>query len=189
MFELTVRVTDSSGASADRPFTVVVAVDDGVPLNVAAQANGGVASASSTYGGAYPLAAVNNGDRRGLGYGSGGVWVDGTKNGWPDWVQVTFAGPRSITEVNVFTVQDAYASPAEPTETMTFGKYGVTAFEVQYWTGSAWAGIPGGSVSGNNRVWRRFAFAPITTDRVRVVISAGLAGYTRVAEVEALGTP
>jgi hypothetical protein len=29
----------------------------------------------------------------------------------------------------------------------TFTSFGATAFEVQYWTGSAWAIVPGGSIN------------------------------------------
>ena len=67
---------------------------------------------------------------------------------------------------------------------MTFAQYGVTSFEVQYWTGAAWATVPGGSVTGNNRIKRTFTFPPITTDRVRVLVNNALASYSRLAEVE-----
>ena len=157
-------------------------------VNVAAQANGGVATASSAYAG-YPAAAVNNGDRRGLSWGSGGGWNDATGNNWPDAVQIDFNGAKGITEIDVFTIQDAYANPQEPTEASTFGQYGATDFDLQYWTGSAWAAVPGGSIRGNDKVWRKVTFAAITTSAVRVVVLGGLAGYSRLVEVEAWGTP
>jgi len=34
---------------------------------------------------------------------------------------------------------------------------------VQYWNGSVWVDVPGGNVTGNNLVWRRFIFDPIST--------------------------
>jgi hypothetical protein len=68
---------------------------------------------------------------------------------------------------------------------MTFTLYGVTNFEVQYWTGSTWADVPGGNVTGNNHVWRQFTFASITTDKIRVLINNALASYSRVTEIEA----
>jgi len=37
---------------------------------------------------------------------------------------------------------------------------------VQYWNGSVWVDVPGGNVTGNNLVWRRFIFDPISTDRI-----------------------
>jgi len=70
---------------------------------------------------------------------------------------------------------------------MTFTKYGITAYDVQVWNGSAWVSV--GSVSGNNLVWRTFTFAAVTTDRIRVVVNATAPyGYSFVAEVEAWGS-
>ena len=158
-------------------------------VNHAAQSAGGSAVASSSYSAAFPPASVNNGDRRGVGWGAGGGWNDATAASWPDSVQVNFSASKSITEIDVFTVQDAYASPQEPTEAMTFTQYGITAFEVQTWIGSAWATVPGGTVSGNNKVWRKFSFPAITTSAVRVLVTAALAGYSRIIEIEAYGPP
>lgn len=165
-----------------------------VRVNVALQSQGGQASASSTTpdtefpGLTFPASSLNNGDHKGLGWEHGGGWRDGTNNAYPDWVQVDFSGQKTIDQVNVFTVQDALSSPSEPTESMTFSQYGVTAFEVQYWNGSNWVTIPGGSVSGNDKVWRKFIFAAVTTSKVRVMVSNALAGRSRLVEVEAWGT-
>jgi len=49
----------------------------------------------------------------------------------------TRSGAKIVDEVNVFSMQDSYAAPIEPTPTLTFTSYGVRAFEVQYWTGTA----------------------------------------------------
>jgi hypothetical protein len=133
------------------------------------------------------VAAVINGDRRGLNWGGGGGWNDSTISVYPDWVEVTFNGNRTITEIDVFTLQDAYTAPAVPTTAMTFTQFGVRDFDVQYWNGSAWQTIPGGVVVGNNLVWRQFTFAPVTTSRIRVVVNQSLAGYSRLVEVEAWG--
>ena len=145
-------------------------------------------SASSTYSADYPTTAVNDGDRKGLNWGSGGGWSDATANAYPDSLEVSFDGVKTIDEIDVVTLQDAYTSPAEPTESMTFGSYGITAFEVQYWDGSAWVTVPGGSVSGNNLVWRKFSFPAVSTDRIRVQITAALESFSRVIEVEAYGS-
>lgn len=158
-------------------------------VNVAAAANGARATASSTLRASRAPLAVINGDRRGIHWDSdpatGSGWPDATQNAFPDRIEVTFAGARSISEVNVFSVQDNYTAPATPTETMTFTKYGVTAFRGEYWTGLAWAEVPGAGISGNNRVWRRFTFAPLTTTKIRVVVTGGLTGSSRLTEVEA----
>src|SRR5437867_3071511 len=153
--------------------------------NVALAANGGVASASSIYSSNFPVRAVNDGDRLGLNWGNGGGWADGTANVWPDWVEIDFNASYPINEIDVLTVQDNYQNPSPPTLDMTFTLYGVTDLEVQYWTGSTWTDIPGGSVTGNNLVWRQFTFANITTDKIRVLINNSLASYSRVTEIEA----
>ncbi|HEX8459226.1 MAG TPA: NPCBM/NEW2 domain-containing protein [Pyrinomonadaceae bacterium] len=155
-------------------------------VNVAAASQGATASASSVYPyGTYTAAATINGDRKGENWGAGGGWNDGTANSYPDWVEVQFAGVKTIDEVDVFTCQDNYASPSVPTETMIFSLYGLTAFEVQYWTGSAWATVQNGSVNGNDKVWRKFTFPAVTTSKIRVYTSAGLASYSRLTEIEA----
>jgi hypothetical protein len=156
-----------------------------VPVNVAAAANGGVATASSTFSAAYPASAVNNGDRRGTGYGNGGVWVDATSGAYPDTLEVAFNGAKTISEVGVFTVQDNFQNPAEPTESLTFAQYGVADFDVQYWDGGAWATVPGGTVTGSNRVWSKFTFFPVETTKIRISVRRGLFGFSQIAEVEA----
>jgi hypothetical protein len=162
-------------------------------VNHAAAANGGSALASSTTSDAeypgltFPASSVVNGDRRGLNWEHGGGWRDGTGGAFPDWVEVSFAGARKVDEVNVFSLQDGYANPLEPSESLAFTQYGVTAFEVQYWDGAAWATVPGGVVTGNNLVRRKLTFAAVTTTKVRVVINDALGGRSRLVEVEAIG--
>jgi len=155
--------------------------------NFAAASAGTRITASSTYSAGYPASAVNNGDRKGIPWSAGGGWNDATANSYPDWVQLNFNGPKTIDEIDVFTLQDNYANPADPTETMTFTTYGITAFDVQYFDGSNWVTVPGGSTSGNNNVWRKFSFAPVTTAKIRVLVNNALASYSRITEVEAWG--
>jgi hypothetical protein len=53
-------------------------------------------------------------------------------------------------------------------------------------TGSAWAPVPGGTVTGNNKVWRQFTFAPLSTTKIRVYVTAtGDNVWSRITEVEA----
>jgi subtilisin family serine protease len=156
--------------------------------NHALTANGGTATVSSQYSSAYPASALINGDRKGSGWGSGrGGWNDATSGTYPDWTEIAFSGTRTIDEVNIFTLQDNYSTPSDPTLDMTFSQYGAVSFEVQYWTGSAWQTLPGANVAGNNKVWNRFTFAPVSTSKVRVYVTGALAGHTRLVEVEALG--
>jgi hypothetical protein len=157
-------------------------------INVAAVANGGTASASSTAEGYTPNAVID-GDRKGLNLTAGGGWRDNTPGVFPDVIEVDFANVTSIDEVSVFTQQDTWWAPVEPTESLSFFNNGITAFEVQFWNGATWSTIPGAIVSGNTKVWRKFVFGPISTEKVRVVITASRLSQSTVVELEAWGVP
>ena len=118
-----------------------------------------------------------------------GFWRD--EHGLPSWVEVNFNGSKTIDEINVFTTPECPACliQADPSPTQTFSQYGVTGFEVQYWTGSSWATVPGGSISGNNLVWRKLTFTAITTSKIRVMVTAAATdGVARIDEIEAWTT-
>lgn len=175
-------------SASNQPFSggTLTAVDD--RINVAAAANGASATASSTEDN-YSPDAVIDGDRKGLNLTAGGGWRDDTPGSFPDWIEVEFDSVAKIDEVDVFTQQDAWWNPVEPTETLLFFNNGVTQFEVQYWTGSSWVAIPGGTVSNNNHVWRTFSFSQITTDKIRIFITGSKVAYSTLVEVEAYGVP
>jgi hypothetical protein len=114
--------------------------------------------------------------------------VDATPGAYPDTLEIAFNGTKTISEIGVFTVQDNFQSPAEPTATLTFSQYGNRDFEVQYWDGGAWVTVPGGAVANNSNVWRRFTFSPVATTKIRVVVTRGQFNHAQIAEVEAWGT-
>ena len=159
----------------------------GVRTNFALASNGGVVSASSEYSG-FPALAANNGDRKGLDWANGGIWNDNSRDVYPDFLQIDLAGTKTIDEIDIFAVQDNFQNPSEPTLSDTFTQYGVTAFDIQYWDGSAWVTVPGGSITGNNKVWNQVTFPAVTTDKIRIVINNGLQNYSRLVEVEAWGS-
>jgi len=173
-----IRVYVTSVAGDNR--SQIAEVEAYGPLNVAAASNGATATASSTYSTVTP-ANANNGDH----VGTASWWADDTSNTYPDWLQVEFSGSKTIGEIDIYGLQQNYSSPVEPTATLT-SSYALTSFEVQYWTGSAWAVVPGGSVTGNDKVWRKFTFAPLTTSKIRVYVTS-VAGDNRsqVVEIEA----
>jgi YD repeat-containing protein len=158
--------------------------------NIALSANGSLTSASSIYtypGYSFPTSAAINGEHKGLNYYNNGTWHSGT-NSFPQWLQVGFNASKTIDEIDVLTVQDNNSNPSEPTPTMTFSLLGLTAYNVQYWSGSGWVVVPGGSVSGNNFVWRKFSFSSIMTSKIRVVTNVSVDGWSRITELEAWGT-
>src|SRR6185295_8113319 len=156
--------------------------------NVALAANGAVATASSAHTccGFSTWGAINGNNRGPWGNGEG--WNDAPANVVPDWIQVDFASSKTIDEISVFSLHDNYTQENTPTETQTFSLYGLLAFDVQYWNGTSWVTIPGGSVTGNNKVWRKFTFAAITTSKIRVYINAVPDAWSRVVEIQAFGT-
>ncbi|HJP94928.1 MAG TPA: RHS repeat-associated core domain-containing protein, partial [Pyrinomonadaceae bacterium] len=166
------------------------------PTNVALTTNGATVSAQNyTQDGVYPgyhfyPSSAIDGQRYGHLIAGGddinGFWRD--EHGLPSWLQVDFNSTKTIEEVDVFTVPECPAclNQSDPSPTQTFSQYGATAFDVQYWTGSSWVTVPGGSIIGNNLVWRKISFAPITTSKIRVVVNAAATdGVARIAEVEA----
>jgi hypothetical protein len=110
------------------------------------------------------------------------VWKDANAS-FPDWVEIGFNGAKTIDRVVVYSVQDNYTNPVEPTATMTFTQRGVTAFDVLAWNGSIWSKLA--SVTGNNLVQRTVSFSAVTTDRIRILINGSASRYSFLAEVEA----
>ena len=153
--------------------------------NCALATNLAKASASSTYDG-YSTGPAIDGDRKGLnGASKGGVWHSAGAAG-NDWLEVDFNGQKYINEIDVFTLQDNYTAPVEPTLSMTFSKYGLIGFEVQYWNKfGSWVDVPDGNVIGNDRVWRQFTFPDLRTNKIRVLANKTADGYSRITELEA----
>ncbi len=170
---------------------VSVAVSSGSGrINVASASQGAIATAQNytpdgAYAGLHFQPSYANDGARYIAQAGDHYWRD--EHGLPSWLQIDLSGRSAIDEVDVFTLADypAYQTQADPSPTQTFTQYGVIGFDVQYWTGSAWATVPGGSVSGNNLVWKKISFAAVTTTRIRVMVNASTDGVARIAEVEA----
>jgi PKD repeat protein len=155
-------------------------------VNVASEEAGAVATASSTLDEDFPVESVINGSKTGIGWGQGsGGWNDATHGLFPDWVEVNFGAFKYINWINVFTLQDNFENPSDPTQAQTFTLYGITDFDVQYWDGATWVNVPGGTVNANSNVWRRFDFPTIGTSKIRVYIRGAKDGHSRITEIEA----
>jgi hypothetical protein len=186
-----IRVTVKRALGGQSTIVEVEAWESTTRRNYALESQGAVATASSTLDlGRLPRAAIN-GDRRGSHYPTvpttGSAWQDATMDTFPDWLEVAFPGARTIDEINVFSLQDDFNNPVEPTQTMTFTQFGLQDFDVQYWTGSVWQTVPGGAVLNNNKVWRRIAFPAVTTTKVRVTVNRALGNFSRITELEVWG--
>lgn len=155
------------------------------PVNVALASAGSTVTASSTNGAGQPTSAINNGSRTGAVWDSGGGWLDGTNNVFPDWVEINFNASKTIDRIIVYSIQNNYASPIEPTDALTGSSYVLTQFDLQYWDGASWQSIPGASASGNNLIKRSFTFAPVTTSKIKINITGTADGRSRIAEIEA----
>ncbi|HEY5938825.1 MAG TPA: discoidin domain-containing protein [Kofleriaceae bacterium] len=148
-------------------------------------------TASSTYSAAYPASSIIDGDRRGTGWGQGGGWSSTSSPTAfvPEYLTIAFGQARSIRRIDLFTVQDGYTQPLEPTVALTFQYYGVRDYQLQYCptatcTETTWQPI-GAAVTSNDRVWRSHSFAAVTAHAIRVRINGAAAGNARVTELEA----
>ncbi len=178
-----------------------------VPLprtNVALASNGATASAQDytreeVYPGSHFQASYAIDGRRYLHLAPppndvDGYWRD--EHGLPSYLQIEFNGSKTIDEVDIYTVPDDpdYLEQVDPTSELPCKKFGATAFEVQYWDGSAWMPIPGASAGGrgkfaptplNDKAWRQFKGFKVTTNKIRVLVNASNDKVARIAEVEA----
>jgi hypothetical protein len=49
-----------------------------------------------------------------------------------------------------------------------------------------WVTVTGGSITGNNKVWKKLSFSATTTSKIRVLTNASIDnGYSHLTEVEA----
>jgi hypothetical protein len=176
---------DANNAGSSSPALAQTVTSLGGSSNVALASAGGVASASSTYGSGYPVSAINNNERAGANWGNGGGWADATLRFWPDMVEISFAGNKTIDRVVVYSVQDNYANPVEPSDVLTFTQYGVQDFTIEGRNGGVWSQLA--TVSNNNLVKRTVNFPATTVDRIRITITRSLSAWSLLTEVEAWG--
>lgn len=155
-------------------------------INVASEDEGAKATASSILDDDFETENVIDGSQAAGGWHTGNSgWNDGTPNIFPDWIEVNFGRQRSINWINVFTLPDDYKERSDPDPNLTFTQYGITDFDVQYWTGRAWRTVPNGAIRGNRNVVRKISFPATATNKIRVVVLNALGGESRITEIEA----
>ena len=168
-----------------------------VRANVALSSSGATVAVSSEQGsGRFPAVSAINGDRTGATWGtSTGGWNDATRDVYPDTFEVDFPVDETIDEIDVFTLQNNWTTAGEPSLTTPASSEGILDFNVQYCSGNCtsapvWTTISGGSVTGNDKAWRRFTLSPaIATSKIRVVVNNSRDHWSRIVEIEAYGCP
>jgi fungalysin metallopeptidase (M36)/fungalysin/thermolysin propeptide len=168
-----------------------------VRANVALSSAGSTVLASSAHSsGNFPALAAINGDRTGAAWGSSsGGWNDGTRNAYPDILEVHFPVTELIDQINVVTLQNNWTTAGEPTPEVTPATgEGILDFIVQYCSANCsttpvWTTVPGGDVTGNDKAWRQFMFTAVPTTKIRVVVNNSRNNWSRLVEVEAFGCP
>lgn len=84
------------------------------------------------------------------------------------WLSEADGGPVTANQIVIVSRQDDWANAVDPTESMTFTKHGVVDMVVRYTPlGGVSTIVPGGTVTGNNKVLRVFDLP--TTGKVQSV--------------------
>ncbi|GAA2671678.1 discoidin domain-containing protein [Nonomuraea recticatena] len=123
----------------------------------------------------YPACSVVDGDRSSNGWAGGNGWNDATGRLWPDTVDIALGGARSVTRVDLHTLD---------TERYPASSVGLRDWDVQARVEGQWRTVA--QVRGNTKGSARSDFAAVTTDAIRVsaLASNGANDYTRIIEVE-----
>ena len=107
------------------------------------------------------------------------TWVAAPGAPLPQWLEISFPEPRTISSVAVYTLAFANWSPAT---------CGVRDWDVQVWDGQAWKTVD--TVKGNAKVSKISRLRPpVRTTRIRVVVNAtnDPEGTVGLMEVQAFG--
>lgn len=95
--------------------------------NVALAANGAVATASSTAtGSGFSTTGAINGNYRGPWGNSVEGWNGNTPNVVPDWLQVDFAGSKTIDEISIFGRRKSQSRTTTRTNSLPIGKHEIS---------------------------------------------------------------
>ncbi|MBC7930185.1 MAG: M36 family metallopeptidase [Rubrivivax sp.] len=192
-FRMTSDAASANGVDAGWIIDNLVINNLACRVNVADADTGATATASSTQTSRnYSPGGAIDGDRKGIDWENGGGWNDNTRGVWPDHLTVTFNGLQTISEIRLYTLQNDFRNPQEPTPLTPADLYGIQDFEVQTCTGSGESAVcttipTVGTVTGNDKAMRVFLFTPINANAIRIKVNNGRVHYSRIVEVEAFG--
>lgn len=190
---LVVRANGANGISDEKTYSLTVNAAPGGLVNYALATRGSTITATpaQTYSQNYNGAVINaiDGDRlfanpNWASDGGGGIYHSFCAPAQPT-LEINFGQSRTISEIDLVTVRDSFIDKSPVTLTELFSTYGVTGFIIEAWNGTNWSTLQ--TVSGNNKVWRQFAFTPVTTTKIHVIVTGALATHTRITEIEAWG--
>ena len=118
----------------------------------------------------YPPANINDGR---FDVANNGLrWVSDKK--LPGWVELAWDEPQTISAARIITGQAGEIEPDTP----------IMDFVLQYHDGSDWRDVPGTEVADNCEFDWHAKFPPITTGRLRLLVTATPGDLTRIWEFE-----
>lgn len=108
-------------------------------------------------------------------------------------MEIHFDRERVIDRVDVFSLQDDYRNPVEPTLATTFTVYGLVDFNVSYFDSATGQWVLLSAIRNNNLVWRQLYFEPVMTQKLSIAVINCLSlpnakRWSRIVEVEAWGS-
>ena len=126
------------------------------------------------------------------------------------WVRIDFTPPsgevcpfdpvtntqscdRTISEIDLFSLQDNFNYAGDPSPSTTTSMYGNVDFHLQYCpvgrnctaSGAGWVEPPGGYITANNKAWRSVSFTPVRATAIRAVLDCTQSTKAYVVELEA----
>lgn len=135
-------------------------------------------TASSTHAG-YPVCGAVDGDTDGEHWGTTTGWNDGNSTIWPDWFELQWDDPQTVSHISLHTLNNTKYPAA---------RYGLKDWDIQTLTDGEWKTIA--SVRGNTQGTVDTTFDPVRTNALRVLMLAGNGAndYSRIVELEAYGS-
>jgi len=95
----------------------------------------------------------------------------------PHWIELAWEKPQTIGIVRVISGYNSGGSVADP----------IADFVLQHHDGNEWQDLEGTQVTGNREVDWHVAFGPVTTRRVRLLVTKTQIKISRIWEVEVYG--